>query len=92
MYRYVLLIMSDLNTYYSKLSVQILMNVTVIALTVEMGRVLMYRALTLVSALLATSSTLTSNSVLVNSWIVIISMISVMTTKAYMCTLYLPIV
>ena len=66
MYRYVLLIMSDLNTYYSKLSVQILMNVTVIALTVEMGRVLMYRALTLVSALLAISSTLTSNSVLVN--------------------------
>ena len=66
MYRYVLLIMSDLNTYYSKLSVQILMNVTVIALTVEMGRVLMYRALTLVSALLAISSTLTSNNVLVN--------------------------
>ena len=59
------------------------MNVTVIALTVEMGRVLMYRALTLVSALLATSSTLTSNIVLVNSWIVIISMISVMT--AYIC-------
>ena len=66
MYRYVLLLMSDLNTYYSKLSVQILMNVTVIALTVEMGRVLMYRALTLVSALLAISSTLTSNNVLVN--------------------------
>ena len=42
------------------------MNVTVIALTVEMGLVLTYQALTLVSALLATSSTLTSNSVLVN--------------------------
>ena len=61
------------------------MNVTVTALTVEMGLVLTYRALTLVSALLATSSTLTSNSVLVNSWIVIISMISVATTKAYIC-------
>ena len=46
--------------------IQILMNVTVTALTVVMGLVLTYQALTFVLALLATFSTLMSDNVLVN--------------------------